>query len=116
MSKRVFDLVAATLLLILFFPVMLLAALAVLICDKFRGPVLYRQDRVGRRGTKIQVLKFRTMQVDAEETGAVWAAHDDPRMTRIGRLLRRTHMDELPQLFSVLRGNMSMVGPAPRTT
>ena len=112
-TKRAFDLVAAASLLLLLSPVVVLAALLVLIGDKFRGPILYRQERVGLNGTRITVQKFRTMQVGAEDTGAVWADHDDPRTTRIGRLLRRTHMDELPQLFSVLKGDMSMVGPRP---
>jgi lipopolysaccharide/colanic/teichoic acid biosynthesis glycosyltransferase len=75
--------------------------------------VLYRQDRVGLNGRKIRVIKFRTMQVDAEESGAVWADHDDPRVTPVGRFLRKSRIDELPQLINVLKGEMSMVGPRP---
>jgi len=112
-TKRTFDIAAAIILLVLFAPILLLVAVAVLAADKFRGPVLYRQDRVGLNGERITVAKFRTMRVDAEESGAVWADHNDPRTTRIGGFLRKTHMDELPQLFSVLKGDMSMVGPRP---
>ncbi len=112
-TKRLFDLVAAFTILLLSLPVMLLTALAILICDRFRGPVLYRQERVGLNGEVFTVMKFRTMIVDAEESGAVWAQHDDPRVTRVGHFLRKSRLDELPQLLSVLRGTMSMVGPRP---
>ncbi|MEM7099855.1 MAG: TIGR03013 family XrtA/PEP-CTERM system glycosyltransferase [Pseudomonadota bacterium] len=112
-TKRTFDLLAASALLLTLWPVMLLAALAILIGDKFRGPVLYRQDRIGLNGERFKVIKFRTMIVDAEKSGAVWASHDDPRVTRVGAFLRKSRLDELPQLFSVLRGTMSMVGPRP---
>jgi sugar transferase (PEP-CTERM system associated) len=112
-TKRSFDLLAATGLLVMFSPVMILSAFAVLVSDRCRGPVLYRQDRVGLNGRKIRVIKFRTMQVDAEESGAVWADHDDPRVTPVGRFLRKSRIDELPQLINVLKGEMSMVGPRP---
>jgi len=78
------------------------------------GPILYRQERVGMDGHPFRMLKFRTMRVDAEkETGSVWAKEDDPRRTRIGTLLRKTSLDELPQLFNVIKGEMSLVGPRP---
>ncbi len=112
-TKRAFDIIVAGGLILLTLPFMLLTALAVLIGDRFSGPILYRQQRVGVNGEVITVMKFRTMIVDAEESGAVWAQHDDPRVTRVGQFLRRARLDELPQLFSVLSGKMSMVGPRP---
>jgi lipopolysaccharide/colanic/teichoic acid biosynthesis glycosyltransferase len=77
------------------------------------GPVFYRQERVGRYGRPLTIWKFRTMRVDAERDGPVWASPDDDRVTRVGRVLRATHLDELPQFFNVLRGEMSLVGPRP---
>jgi exopolysaccharide biosynthesis polyprenyl glycosylphosphotransferase len=78
------------------------------------GPVLYRQERIGMDGHSFQTLKFRTMRVDAEkETGPVWAKENDPRRTKLGILLRKTSPDELPQLFNVMKGEMSLVGPRP---
>jgi lipopolysaccharide/colanic/teichoic acid biosynthesis glycosyltransferase len=77
------------------------------------GPVFYRQERVGRYGRPLTIWKFRTMRVDAERDGPVWASPDDDRVTRVGRVLRSTHLDELPQFFNVLRGEMSLVGPRP---
>jgi len=97
---------------ILFLPVMLLTALAVKL--ESPGPVLYRQKRVGLDGAAFTVFKFRSMRANAEaSTGAVWAAPNDPRVTRVGRLIRRLRFDELPQFFNVLRGEMSIVGPRP---
>jgi sugar transferase (PEP-CTERM system associated) len=112
-AKRIFDIVVASVLLVVLMPVMLLVALAIKLTSP--GPVIYRQRRVGRRNSVIVVNKFRSMQQDAEKgTGAVWAqAGGDPRTTRVGRLLRRTRLDELPQLWNVLRGDMSIVGPRP---
>lgn len=78
-----------------------------------RGPLFFRQERVGRRGKLFRIWKFRTMRVDAEADGPVWAARNDARVTRIGRLLRRTRIDELPQFFNVLMGQMSLIGPRP---
>ncbi len=112
-SKRLFDIVTASILLVLFSPIIILTAFAVWACDFFSGPILYRQDRVGLNGETVRLLKFRTMQENAEESGAVWADYDDPRTTKIGSFLRRSHLDELPQLFSVLKGSLSMVGPRP---
>ena len=78
------------------------------------GPVLFRQIRVGQKGKKFALYKFRTMRNDAEaETGAVWSQENDPRVTRIGRWLRKSRLDEIPQLYNVLRGDMSLVGPRP---
>jgi len=77
------------------------------------GPVLYRQQRVGQRGRVFTLLKFRSMRVDAEARGPTWAAQHDPRVTRVGGFIRRTRIDERPQLINVLRGEMSFVGPRP---
>ena len=79
-----------------------------------RGPVFYRQERCGLNGRTFEMLKFRSLRVDAEQqTGAVWATKDDPRRTRLGGFLRKSSLDELPQLFNVLMGDMSLVGPRP---
>jgi sugar transferase (PEP-CTERM system associated) len=110
--KRVFDIAVSAGLLVLTAPVMVLAA--TLIAVESRGPIIYRQERVGRGGRPFTVLKFRSMAQDAEKDGtARWAAVNDTRVTRIGRLLRRTRIDELPQLLNVIRGEMSFVGPRP---
>ncbi len=122
-AKRALDLVAATIVLLVSAPLFSAAAVAIKVSD--RGPVLFRQVRVGRDGTSIVVYKLRTMVVDAEERLAELQTHnqrsgplfkadgDDPRVTRVGRLLRASSLDELPQLFNVLQGTMSMVGPRP---
>jgi exopolysaccharide biosynthesis polyprenyl glycosylphosphotransferase len=110
--KRAIDLTASLLLALLASPIMLLAALAVRLDSP--GPVFYRQERTGRGGTLFTIAKFRTMRVDAEREGQpLWARIADARVTRVGRLLRLTRMDELPQLWSVVRGDMSFVGPRP---
>jgi lipopolysaccharide/colanic/teichoic acid biosynthesis glycosyltransferase len=110
--KRILDLAGAGLALLLASPLLLLAALAIKLDD--RGPVLYRQRRVGRHGEEFDLLKLRTMVVGAEAQGAGWAVNEgDPRITRAGRLLRRLSLDELPQLWNVVRGEMSLVGPRP---
>ncbi len=97
---------------VLTLPVMILAAIAVKLTSK--GPVLYRQTRVGRNDSLFTLYKFRSMYADAEaKTGAVWAAKDDPRVTPLGRWLRKLRIDELPQLWNVLRGEMAIVGPRP---
>ena len=110
--KTVFDYVFASVLILIFSPLMLLAGLAVL-CSS-RGPMLYTQTRVGKSGYRFTILKFRTMRVDAEKNGAQWATGTtDPRITKVGRILRFTHIDELPQLFNILMGDVSLVGPRP---
>ncbi len=111
-AKRGFDLAVATTTLVLFSPLMLAVAVAIWLED--RGPVFYRQVRMGLDGKPFQIVKFRSMRVGAEnETGAKWAEKDDPRRTRVGRLIRAWSLDELPQLFNVLLGDMSVVGPRP---
>lgn len=111
-AKRSTDLIVSSVLLLLALPVMLLAAIAIRL--EGRGPVIYRQERVGQGGRTFQVLKFRSMRSDAERDGvAQWAHANDPRITRVGRVIRKTRIDELPQLVNVLRGEMSIVGPRP---
>jgi len=110
--RRAFDIVASALLLLAVSPLLLVAALAIVLED--RGPVLYRQRRVGKDGEEFELLKLRTMVVGAERIGAGLAVNEgDPRITRVGRLLRRLSLDELPQLWNVLRGEMSLIGPRP---
>ncbi len=109
--KRGLDILVSLLLLLATAPFLLGAALAVKLQDG--GPVLYRQARVTLDGRPFRIMKLRTMRVDAEKAGATWAAERDPRITAIGRFLRRTRIDELPQLLNVLLGDMSLVGPRP---
>lgn len=109
--KRLLDIAVSLVLLLLALPFLLAAAACVKWGDG--GPVLYRQERVTRGGRVFRILKLRTMAVNAEANGAVWAARADPRITRTGAFLRRTRLDELPQLLNVLRGDMSFVGPRP---
>jgi sugar transferase (PEP-CTERM system associated) len=111
-EKRVVDVVMSVLLLAVTFPVMVVAAIAIALESGF--PILYRQERVGRGGKTFVIWKFRSMRQDAEADGAArWCQPGDPRVTRIGRFLRKTRIDELPQLFNVLRGDLSLVGPRP---
>jgi exopolysaccharide biosynthesis polyprenyl glycosylphosphotransferase len=110
--KRLFDRVGGALLLIPGVPLM--AVIAILIRLDSRGPVIYQQERVGKDGKTFMAYKFRSMVTDAEaETGPVFTARDDPRITSVGRFLRRTGFDEVPQVFNVLKGEMSLVGPRP---
>lgn len=111
LSKRIFDILAASLGLILCSPLFL--TIAILIKRDSRGPVLYRGARAGKDGNLFFILKFRTMSADATERGAGITTRDDVRITRAGRALRRYKLDELPQLWNVLRGDMSLVGPRP---
>ena len=110
--KRLFDIVASLVLLLFAGPVILLTALAVKLESK--GPAFYRQRRVGLYGVGFDCIKLRSMRQDAEVNGqAVWAEKDDPRITRVGRFIRKVRIDELPQCWSVLKGEMSFVGPRP---
>lgn len=120
--KRLFDLLGATVALVLLSPI--LGAIALTVKLSSHGPVFFRQERIGRGGRSFELLKFRSMVADAEERKAGLASHnqaaegffkiaDDPRITPVGRFLRRTNLDELPQLLNVLRGEMSLVGPRP---
>jgi Undecaprenyl-phosphate glucose phosphotransferase len=110
--KRTMDVALSAAALVFLAPIMALIALLVRLTSP--GPIFYRQDRCGLNGRTFQMLKFRSMRVDAEHhSGAVWARRDDPRRTALGTVLRQTSLDELPQLFNVLRGDMSLVGPRP---
>lgn len=110
--KRSFDIVFALVLLLLLAVPMLVIAIIVKISSK--GPVLYYQARLGLNGKPINIIKFRTMYPDAEADGLRWSmGDDDPRITPVGRILRKTHLDELPQLWCILTGDMSVVGPRP---
>jgi len=110
--KSGLDRLAAAFLLVFLLPV--IAVLLVLVRLTSKGPVIYRQVRVGKDGKVFTMYKIRSMRLDAESaTGAVWASRKDPRITALGRVLRKLHLDELPQLFNVLRGDMSLVGPRP---
>jgi sugar transferase (PEP-CTERM system associated) len=112
--KRLFDIRAASLLLLFTWPVMVLTALAIWMESGGRGPIFYLQERVGKHECLFRLIKFRSMRVDAEQDGvARWAQANDSRITRVGAVIRRTRIDELPQLFNVLLGQMSFVGPRP---
>lgn len=110
--KRIGDFGSALILLVLFSPLM--AVVAVLIKMDSRGPVFFRQHRIGRNGIPFRIVKFRTMVTNAEVMGPQVTSSDDERVTRLGRLLRATKIDELPQLLNVLTGDMSLVGPRPQ--
>jgi lipopolysaccharide/colanic/teichoic acid biosynthesis glycosyltransferase len=111
MAKRLFDLLVAAVALVILSPVLLLVAVRIKLDSP--GPVFFRQDRVGRQGRLFRIHKFRTMVVDAPARGPALTADRDPRITRCGDWLRRTRLDELPQLIDVLAGHMSLVGPRP---
>ena len=111
--ERIFDVVASLVLLAVSWPFMLLTVIAIKIEEGLSAPVLYRQVRVGERGQPFRLLKFRSMRVDAEKDGARWAATNDDRVTRVGRIIRKLRIDELPQILNVLNGEMSLVGPRP---
>lgn len=111
-AKRFMDILLATIGFVLASPIMCVAALAVRF--ESRGPIIYRQTRVGKGGRQFEVLKFRSMSIDAESNGkAMWAATNDPRITRVGAFIRKYRIDELPQFINIIRGDMSFVGPRP---
>jgi lipopolysaccharide/colanic/teichoic acid biosynthesis glycosyltransferase len=110
--KRIFDLACVTPALLLIAPLLTIVAIAVRLTSK--GPIIFRQQRSGRRGEPFTIYKFRTMIENSERLGPEHTAKDDPRITSIGNFLRRWKLDELPQLFNVLRGEMSLVGPRPK--
>ncbi|MFH1998803.1 MAG: sugar transferase, partial [Planctomycetota bacterium] len=124
LGKRLIDILGASLALILFSPVMLIVAVAIKLTS--RGPVIFKQQRVGRGGKPFIFYKFRSMVVDAEaqkgsladlneKDGPIFKIRNDPRITKVGRFIRKTSIDELPQLWNVLIGDMSLVGPRPPT-
>lgn len=111
---RAFDVVVSLLMLAVTWPVMLAVCVCIWVESGFSGPILYRQVRVGRNNRNFEILKFRSMAIDAEESGAaIWAAANDDRITTVGNFIRKVRFDELPQLLNVLRGDMSFVGPRP---
>ena len=113
-SKRIIDVLASLLILCITWPFMLAAAIAIKCEDGWNAPVFYGQIRVGYLGQLFEVLKFRSMTVNAEKNGvAQWATKNDARVTRVGQIIRQTRIDELPQILNVLRGDMSFVGPRP---
>ena len=110
MLKRIFDFLAALLGLILLSPLFVITSLLI---KTDKGPVLFKQPRAGRNGKVFNIYKFRSMVPDAHKLGAMVTAEHDPRITKVGKILRKTKLDELPQLFNVLKGDMSLVGPRP---
>jgi sugar transferase (PEP-CTERM system associated) len=114
LTKRTFDVIASFVLLMGTWPIMLVTALAIWLEDGFKAPIFFSQERVGLNGKAFKVLKFRSMSVDAEGDGkARWATVNDSRVTRVGSFIRRTRIDELPQIFNVLSGEMAFIGPRP---
>lgn len=112
--ERMFDVTASLSILILTSPILVLTAIAIYLESGFRGPIFYRQLRVGLNNSEFELFKFRSMSVDAEKDGkAVWAKKNDNRVTRVGTFIRKTRIDEIPQVINVLRGDMSIVGPRP---
>ena len=110
-AKRIGDLLVSSFLLLLTAPLFILVSVLIFIED--RGPLFYSQQRTGLNGEKFNIIKFRSMKIDAEKNGVQCSKHTDPRVTLIGRIIRATRIDELPQLFCVLRGTMSLIGPRP---
>ena len=109
--KRVIDVVGSTLALIIFLPFFPFVYLGIRSSSK--GPIMYSQKRVGRYGKEFTIYKFRSMMVDAEKGGPALSSENDPRITKFGLFMRRTHIDEIPQFYNVLKGDMSLVGPRP---
>lgn len=110
-TKRIFDIIYAIILLFFLSPIMILTAIAIRLESK--GPLFYRQRRVGLYNLEFEVIKFRSMSVNAEANGAQWAKKNDPRVTKVGKFIRKTRIDEIPQLFNILKGEMSLIGPRP---
>ena len=112
--KRVLDISVSLIFLAFLWPVMLMTAIAILMENGFRQPIIYRQVRIGENGGPFSIFKFRSMRVDAESDGKPrWATKNDSRITRVGSFIRKTRIDELPQIFNILKGEMSFVGPRP---
>lgn len=112
-TKRLIDLIYALILFAVTWPVMLITALAIMLESGFKGSIFYKQTRVGQHNINFDVIKFRSMSMDAEKNGAQWAQKNDSRVTKVGKFIRKARIDELPQLFNVLKGEMSFVGPRP---
>ena len=110
-SKRIGDLIVSLFLLLITLPLFILISFLIYLED--RGPLFYRQFRTGLNGKIIEIIKFRSMKIDAEKDGIQWSQYSDPRVTKIGKIIRSTRLDELPQLICVLQGTMSLIGPRP---
>ena len=111
---RAFDVFASLFILMLTFPLLIITSLLILLENSFKGPIFYRQERVGLNGVTFELLKFRSMIVNAESDGtAKWASKEDSRVTKIGKLIRKTRIDEIPQVINIFKGDMSVVGPRP---
>jgi sugar transferase (PEP-CTERM system associated) len=114
MSARLFDIVSSLIIFIMMSPILLLTALLISAESGFKHPVLYRQERVGLDGKNFTLMKFRSMSMNAEKDGkAVWASKNDNRITLVGKFIRKTRIDELPQILNILKGDMRLVGPRP---
>lgn len=111
LAKRIIDLISAFMLILFTFPIGIIVALAIKLESK--GPIFYRQKRTGQYNVEFDVVKFRSMSRDAESCGAQWATKNDARVTRVGKFIRKTRIDELPQIINILKGEMSIVGPRP---
>ncbi|MFC7440026.1 sugar transferase [Laceyella putida] len=109
--KRAFEILFSIGLLLFTLPVLILTAIAIKL--ESPGPIFYKQERVGLNGKTFNIIKLRSMRTDAEKNGPQWAAKNDPRVTRVGQFIRKTRIDELPQLINILRGDMSLIGPRP---
>ncbi|MDR1774334.1 MAG: sugar transferase [Clostridioides sp.] len=109
--QRILDIVLSLVGLIIGLPIIFIFGILIKIEDK--GPVLYKQERLGKGGKSFYIYKLRSMRMDAEKYGARWASKDDPRITKIGKFIRKTRIDEIPQLFNILIGNMGIIGPRP---
>lgn len=110
--KRIFDIISSLLGLIIGIPILIIFGVAIKIED--RGPIFYKQERLGLGGQKFYIYKLRSMRIDAESiNGAQWAQKDDPRITKVGKFIRKTRIDEIPQLYNILVGDMTLIGPRP---
>lgn len=109
--QRIVDIVLSFLAMIIGIPVILIAGIFIKLEDK--GPILYKQERLGKHGKEFYVYKLRSMRTDAEKFGAQWAEKDDPRVTKVGKFIRKTRIDEIPQLFNIFKGDMGIIGPRP---
>ena len=109
--QRVLDIVLSVIGLLIGIPLMVIFGILIKVEDN--GPITYKQERLGKGGKKFYIYKLRSMRTDAEKFGAQWAEKDDPRITKVGKFIRKTRIDEIPQLFNILKGDMSIIGPRP---
>ena len=109
--QRVLDIVLSVIGILIGIPLMIVFGILIKVEDN--GPITYKQERLGKGGKKFYIYKLRSMRTDAEKFGAQWAEKDDPRITKVGKFIRKTRIDEIPQLFNILKGDMSIIGPRP---